>query len=107
MVVYHYPPIGVIFMVIFHVFIIKNYPNVFLKYYFKYKIWLIYPFILNLGEFIYKVTFPEHNPIVGKETEMCSFFGIIFLIDTIISNRNYMVIISIKCTRGSGNVLII
>ena len=29
MVIYHYPPIGVIYMVILHVFIIKNYPNFF------------------------------------------------------------------------------
>ena len=107
MVIYHYPPIGVIFMVILHVFIIKNDPNLFSNYYPKYTIWVIYPFILNLGEFIYEFTFPEHYPIVLEETEMLYFLAIIFLIDTIISNRNYMTIISIRCTRGNGNVLII
>ena len=101
MVIYHYPPIEVIFMVILYVFIIKNYPNLFSNYYPKYTIWVIYPFILNLGEFIYKVTFPEHYPIVQEETAMFSFFGIMFLIDTMISNRNYVAIISIKCTRGN------
>ena len=29
MVIYHYPLVGVIFMVILHVFIINNYPNLF------------------------------------------------------------------------------
>ena len=55
MAIYHYPPIGVLFMVILHVFIIKNYPNLFSNYYPKYTIWVIYPFLLNLGEFIYKI----------------------------------------------------
>ena len=85
-------------MVIFHVFIIKNYPNLFSNYYPKYTIWVIYPFILNFGKFIYEVTFPEHYPIVREETVMFSYFGITFLIDTMISNRNYMAIISIICT---------
>ena len=80
-------------MVKFHVFIIKKPPNLFSNYYLKYTIWLIYPFILNLGEFTYEVTFPEHYPIVREEYSMFSFFGIMFLIDTMISNRNYMAII--------------
>ena len=107
MVIYHYPPIGVILMVILHVIIIKNHPNLFSNYYPKYTIWVIYPFILNFGEFIYEVTLPEHYPIVREETAMFSSFGIMFLIYTMISNRSYMEIISIKCTRGNGNVLII
>ena len=41
MVIYHYPPIGVICMVILHVFIIKNHPNFFSNYYPKYTIWVI------------------------------------------------------------------
>ena len=60
MVIYHYPLIGVIYMVILHVFIIKNYPNLSSNYYPKYKIRVNYPFILNFGEFIYEVTFPEN-----------------------------------------------
>ena len=51
MVIYHYPLIGVIFMVILHIFILKNYANLFSKYYPKYTIRVIYPFIFNLGEF--------------------------------------------------------
>ena len=47
MVIYHYPLIGVIYMVILHVFKIKNYPNLFSNYYPKYKIQVISPFILN------------------------------------------------------------
>ena len=58
--IYHYPPIRVIFMVILHVFIIKNYPNLFSNYYHKYTIWVIYPFILSFGSFIYEVALPEH-----------------------------------------------
>ena len=73
-VIYHYPPVGVIFMVILHVFIIKNYPNLFSNYYPKYTFWVIYPFLMNLGEFIFEVTSPEHNPIVREEMAMFSFF---------------------------------
>ena len=51
MVIYHYPLIGVIFMVILLIFIIQNYPNFFSKYYPKFTIQVIYPFIFNLGEF--------------------------------------------------------
>ena len=98
MVIYQYPPIRVIFMVILHVFIIKNYPNLFSNYYPKYTIREIYPFILNFGEFIYEVTFPEHYSIVRYEMAMLSYLGIMFLMDEMISNRNYMEIISIICT---------
>ena len=52
MVICHYPLIGVIFMVILHFIIIKNYPNLFSNYYPKSTIRVIYPFILNFGEFI-------------------------------------------------------
>ena len=62
---------------------------------------------MNLGEFIYEVTSPEHNPIVREEMAMFSFFGILFLIDTMISDRNYMVGISLNYTTENGNVLII
>ena len=51
MVIYHYPLIGVIYMVILHIFIIKNYPNFFSNYYPKYTIRVIHPFIFNLGDF--------------------------------------------------------
>ena len=98
LVISHYPSIEVIFMIILHVFIIKKNPNLFSNYYPKYTIWVVYPFILNLGEFLYKFTFPEHYPIVREEKAMFSSFSIMFLIDTIISYRNYMEIISIKCT---------
>ena len=47
-------------MVIMHVFIIKNYPNLFSNYYLNYTFWFIYHFLMNLGEFIYEVTFPEN-----------------------------------------------
>ena len=42
----------------------KKSPNFFSNYYPKYTIRVNYPFILNLGEFIYEVTLPEHYPIV-------------------------------------------
>ena len=48
MVIYHYPLIGVIYMVFLHVFIIKNHPNLFSNYYPKSKIWVIYPLSLNI-----------------------------------------------------------
>ena len=68
-------------MVILHVFITKNYPNLFPNYYLKSTIWVIYPIILNFGEFIYEVTFPEHYLIVREETEIFYYFSIMFLID--------------------------
>ena len=37
---------------------IKNDTNLFSNDYPKSTIWVIYPFILNFGEFIYKVAFP-------------------------------------------------
>ena len=43
--IYHYPVFGVIFVVILHAFIIKNYPNSFSNYYPKYTFWVIYPFL--------------------------------------------------------------
>ena len=73
-VIYHDPQVGVIFMVILHVSIIKNYPNLFSNYYPKYTFWVIYPFLMNLGEFIYKVISSEHSPIVREEMAMFSFF---------------------------------
>ena len=81
MVIYHCPLIGEIYMVILHVFIIKNYPNLFSNYYPKYTIRVNYSFILNFGEFIYEVILPEHHPIVREETAMFSYFGIMFLIE--------------------------
>ena len=68
-------------MVILHVFISINYPNLFSDYYPKFTTWVIYPFILNFGELLYEVSFPEHYPIVRKETAMFSYFGIMFLIE--------------------------
>ena len=85
-------------MVILQGFIIKNYPNLFSNYYPKYTIWVIYPFILNFGELICEVTFLEHYPIVREETAILSYFGIMFLIYTMILNIIYMAIISIICT---------
>ena len=85
-------------MVILYIFIIKNYPNLFSNYCPKFTIWVIYPFILNFGELIYEVTFPGHYMIVREETAMFSYFGIMFMIDTMISNRNYKAIISIIYT---------
>ena len=45
-------------------FIIRNYPNLFSNYHPKYTFWVIYPFLMNLGKFIYEVTFPKHYLIV-------------------------------------------
>ena len=81
MVIYHYPLIVVIYMVILHIFSIKNYRNLFSNYYPKYKIWVNHPFILNLGEFIYEVILPEHYLIVREETATFSCCGITFLIE--------------------------
>ena len=81
MVICYYPLIGVIYMVILHFLIIKNYPSLFSNYYFESTIWVIYPFILNFVEFIYEVTFSEHKPIVREETAMFSYFGIMFMIE--------------------------
>ena len=44
-VIYHDPPVGVIFMVIVHVFIINNYPNFYSHYQPEYTFWVIYPFL--------------------------------------------------------------
>ena len=74
-VTYNNPPIGLIFMVILHGVLIKNYPNLFSNYYPRYIIWLIYPFLLTLGEFIYEITFPEHYPIVREEMAMLFFWN--------------------------------
>ena len=79
--IFYYPLTGVVYMVILHVFIIKNYPNLFSNYYPKYTIQVNYPFILNLGELIYKVTFPEHYLILREEKTMFSYCGIMFLIE--------------------------
>ena len=62
---------------------------------------------MHLGEFICKFTFPENSPVVQEEMAMFSFFGIPFMIETMIFDRNYMVIIFLNCTRGNGNVLMI
>ena len=71
-------------MVILHVFMIKNHTNLFSNHYPYFIIRIIYPFILNFGEFIYEVTFSEHYPIVQEETSMFSYFGVMFLMDTMI-----------------------
>ena len=81
MLIYPYPLILVIYMVILHAFIIKKYPNLFSNYYPKYISWVIYPFILNFGWFIYEATFPEHYPVIGYDISMFSYFGIVFLIE--------------------------
>ena len=81
MIIYHYPLIGVIYMVILHVLIIKNDPNFFSNYYPKYKIRVNCPLILNFGEFIYEVTLPEHYLIIREETEMFYCCGITLLIE--------------------------
>ena len=81
MVIYYYPIIGVNYMVILHVLIIPNYQTLFSNDYPKYKIWVNCPFILNFGEFLYELTFPEHYPIVKEKTAMFSSFGIMFLIE--------------------------
>ena len=56
-------------------------PKFVLKYYPKSTIWVIYPCILNFGDFIYEVTYPEHYSNVREETEIFSYFGIMFLIE--------------------------
>ena len=50
-VIYHYPLFWVILMVILLIFIIQNYLNFFPKYYPKFTIRVIYPFLYDLGEF--------------------------------------------------------
>ena len=57
MVIYHYPPIGVIFMVILHVFTTKNYPNFSSNYYPKHTIWVICPLYLILENLYTKSVF--------------------------------------------------
>ena len=61
---------------------------------------------MHLQEFRYKFTFPEHDLIVREEMEMLSFSGIMFLIETKISDGNYTVITILNCTRGNCNILI-
>ena len=80
-VIYHYPLIGVIFMVVLLIFIIQNYPIFFSNYYPKFTIRVIYPFIFNLGEFQYELPLPQHYPIVREEKVMLSCFCITFLIE--------------------------
>ena len=79
--IYHYPLIGVIFMVSLLIFIIQNYPNFLSKYYPKFTIRVIYLFIFNLGEFWYEPPFPQHYPIVREEKVIFSYFFIRFLIE--------------------------
>ena len=67
-------------MVILHVFLIKNYPNLFSNYYLKSTISVIYPFILNFGEFVHKIC-PEHCPIIREEIATLSYFSIMILIE--------------------------
>ena len=59
----------------------QNYPILFSNYYPKYTIQVNYPFIMNLGEFIYEVIFLEHYLIVREETAMFSYCGIMFLVE--------------------------
>ena len=44
MAIYPYPSFGVIFMIILHAFIIKNYTKLFSNYHPKFTLWVIYPF---------------------------------------------------------------
>ena len=62
---------------------------------------------MHLRELIYKFTFLKHYPIVREEMAMTSFFGILFLIETMISDKNFTILISLSCKRVNGNVLII
>ena len=74
MVIYHYPAIGIIFISNFARSYYQNYPNLVSNYYPKYTFWVIYPFLINLGEFLYKVAFPEHFPIVLEDMAMFYFW---------------------------------
>ena len=51
MVIYSYPFSGVIFEVILHFFIIKNYPKLLSNYYHKFTFWVIYPFLCFYEKF--------------------------------------------------------
>ena len=100
MVIYHYPLVGVIFMVILHVFIIKNDPNFFQIITLNIHFGQFIPF-MHLGEFIYEFNFPEYYPVVREEMEMLSFFWYPLSDKKMISYGNYMVILSVNRTRGN------
>ena len=56
---------------------------------------------------INKITLPKNYLIVREEMATFSVFGVLFLIETLILDRNYMLLISLNCMRGYGNVGII
>ena len=102
-----YPLVGVIFMVILHVIIMNIYPNLLSNYHPTYTFWAIYP-LYAFTRICIRIDFTRTlTDWRRRNGKVFSFVGILFLIETMIYDRNYIVITILNCTIWNGNVLII
>ena len=60
-----------------------------------------------LRKVIHEFTFPKHSLILQEKWQCSHYFGIMFLIETMIPDINYMVITMLNDRKGNGNVLMI
>ena len=65
------------------------------------------PLFMVLRKVIYEFTFPKHYLIVQEKWQCSHYFGIMFLIETMIPDINNMIITMLNGRKGNGNVLII
>ena len=106
MVIYPYPLFGLILWWVCTLYY-KNYPKLFSNYYPESTFWVIYPF-LWIHKKLYTNLLSLNTTQLYKRGWKCSqCLGIVFIIETMISDRNYMEIAILNCTRGNGNVLLI
>ena len=92
MVIYPNPLFGVIFMITLHVSIIKHYPKLFSNYYPKFTFWIIYSFLCVYEKLYINSISLNITRLYERKWQCSHYFGIMFLIDTMISDSNYMVI---------------
>ena len=77
------------------------------------KVLTLFHILVNLPPFmvlqkvIYEFIFPKHYLILQEKWQCSHYFGIMFLIETMIPDINYMVITMLNGRKGNGNVLII
>ena len=90
-IIYQYPVVWLIFMAILHVFITNNYPKLFSNNYPKYKFWVIYPFYAFTIIYI-QIHFSQTITDCTRGNSNVLIFGIMLLIETMISVSNYMLI---------------
>ena len=60
-----------------------------------------------LRKVIYEFMFPKHYLIVQEKQQCSHYFGIMFLIEILITDINYMIITMLNGRKGNGNVLMI